>query len=126
MGTRCGGTSVRLGPTATAASASVGAKVKASFPSRVRATATATATAAPTTAPTAAPTVAATDSAQATIKLDVVQWAKTNAGDPIAVVRDTDGTLWYVWGPDVTRIEQGLKPQYDPVPVNRVTRTRHS
>ena len=55
-----------------------------------------------------------------------MQWVQTNAGDPVAVVQDNSGTLWYVWGPDVPRIEQGLSPQYQPVPVNGVARSRHS
>lgn len=86
--------------------------------------AAATSTAAPTAAPTDTPAPTATP--QTTIKLDVVQWVQTRAGDPVAVVRDRRNVLWYVWGPDVERIEQGLTPQYDPQPVDSVTRTRQS
>lgn len=81
--------------------------------------ATATAVVQPTTPATAEPQ-------QAQVKLNVVQWVQTNAGDPVAVVQDSGGTLWYVWGPDVDRIEQGQQPQYQPVPVNQVARSRHS
>lgn len=88
----------------------------------------ATLTAAPTStaAPTATPTTEPTAAPQTVVKLNVVQWTQTNAGDPIAVVQDNGGTLWYVWGPDVSRIEQGLQPQYQPVPVNQVARSRRS
>ena len=72
----------------------------------------------PTPAPTATPEVK--------FKLDVVQWVQNQAGDMIAVVRDNQGILWYVWGDDVPRIEQGLSPQYQPVPVNQSGRSRHS
>lgn len=105
------------------------------------------ATATPTTAPTATPaptattamivaapaitsptplpmpTTTATPAIQ--FKLDVVQWTQTNAGDPVAVVQ-YNGVLWYVWGPDVDRIERGLDPQYQPVPVNGMARSRGS
>ncbi len=80
----------------------------------------------PTDLPTATPTTAPTATPEPKFKLDIVQWVKTNAGDPVAVVRDNRGVLWYVWGVDVPRIEQGLSPQYRPQPVNRVGRTRHS
>lgn len=83
-------------------------------------------TASPTTSPTATPTTAPTATPQPKFKLNIVQWVKTNAGDPVAVVRDNRGILWYVWGADVPRIEQGLRPQYQPQPVNRVGRTRRS
>ena len=94
-------------------------------------TATSTATPAPpATVPPATATAPVQDapaaSQQRQVKLNVVQWVKTNAGDPVAVVQDGGGTLWYVWGPDVDRIEQGLQPQYQPVPVNQVARSRHS
>ena len=45
--------------------------------------------------------------------LDVVQWTQNANGEELAVVRDATGTLWYVWGPDVDRIEHGLR---SPVP----------
>ena len=80
----------------------------------------------PTDVPTAAPTPAPTDTPAVKFKLDVVQWVQNQAGDNIAVVRDNQGILWYVWGDDVPRIEQGLSPQYQPVPVNQVGRSRHS
>ena len=74
----------------------------------------------PTDVPTAVPTAAPTDTPEVKFKLDVVQWVQNQAGDNIAVVRDNQGILWYVWGDDVPRIEQGLSPQYQPVPVNQV------
>ncbi len=77
----------------------------------------------------ALPTVtapAATPAAAPTITLDIRQWVQTASGDQVAVVRDNRGILWYVWGSDVPRIEQGLSPQYQPQPVNQVTRTRRS
>ena len=80
----------------------------------------------PTDVPTAVPTVAPTDTPAVKFKLDVVQWVQNQAGDNIAVVRDNQGILWYVWGDDVPRIEQGLSPQYQPVPVNQFGRSRHS
>jgi len=42
------------------------------------------------------------------------------------VVRDRRGTLWYVMGSDVTRLEQGLSPLVQPQPVRITTRTRGS
>ncbi|MFN8467610.1 MAG: hypothetical protein U0X20_18770 [Caldilineaceae bacterium] len=80
----------------------------------------------PTEVPTAVPTPAPTDTPEVKFKLDVVQWVQNQAGDMIAVVRDNQGILWYVWGDDVPRIEQGLSPQYQPVPVNQFGRSRHS
>jgi hypothetical protein len=80
----------------------------------------------PTDVPTAVPTPAPTDTPAVKFKLDVVQWVQNQAGDNIAVVRDNQGILWYVWGDDVPRIEQGLSPQYQPVPVNQFGRSRHS
>lgn len=90
---------------------------------------------APTETPIAAPTgtisVVAVqhtkvDAADAQIKLDVVQWVKSTAGDSVAVVRDDRGVLWYVWGSDVPLIEQGLSPQISPRLVNSRGRSRHS
>ena len=72
------------------------------------------------TVPTDVPTVAPTATPEVKFKLDVVQWVQNQAGDNIAVVRDNQGVLWYVWGDDVPRIEQGLSPQYQPVPVNQI------
>lgn len=80
----------------------------------------------PTDVPTDVPTVAPTATPEVKFKLDVVQWVQNQAGDNIAVVRDNQGILWYVWGDDVPRIEQGLSPQYQPVPVNQFGRSRHS
>ncbi len=83
-------------------------------------------------APTASgslPTVTApapTPAAAPKISLDIRQWVQTASGDQVAIVRDNRGILWYVWGSDVQRIEQGLSPQYQPQPVNQVTRTRRS
>ena len=90
-------------------------------------------TATPTAAATATPaTVAVVAEAVPTatpvtkFKLNVVKWVSTQAGDPVAVVQDNSGVLWYVWGPDVTRIEQGLSPEYQPQPVNATGRSRAS
>jgi len=71
--------------------------------------------------PTPAPTAASTG-----IKLDIRQWVQDVQGNQVAVVRDRRGTLWYVLGSDVPRIEQGLAPQVQPQPVQRVTRSRAS
>ncbi|MCB0071838.1 MAG: hypothetical protein KDE20_10285 [Caldilineaceae bacterium] len=86
-------------------------------------------TAAPTViapTPTATPDAGTASATTQTVKLDIVQWVKTNAGDPVAIVRDARGVLWYVWGDDVPRIEQGQTPQYQPQPVNARGRSRHS
>ena len=76
--------------------------------------------------PTATPDTGTASATTQTVKLDIVQWVKTNAGDPVAIVRDARGVLWYVWGDDVPRIEQGQTPQYQPQPVNARGRSRHS
>ena len=69
----------------------------------------------------------ATDSARrAATGLDIVQWTRDTAGDPIAIVMDNRGNLWYVMGSDVPRIEQGLQPQFRPQPVRVTTRSRSS
>ena len=69
----------------------------------------------------------ATDSAQrAATGLDIVQWTRDAAGDPVAIVMDDRGSLWYVMGSDVPRIEQGLQPQFQPQPVRVTTRSRSS
>jgi hypothetical protein len=70
----------------------------------------------PTPAPTAPPR----------IKLNIVQWVQDMQGNAVAVVRDRRGTLWYVLGSDVPRIEQGLAPQVQPQPVQMVTHSRAS
>ncbi len=85
-----------------------------------------TATPMPTATPIPTATPAPTPTATVKFKLDVVQWVQTNTGDRVAIVRDNRGVLWYVWGTDVPRIEQGLSPQYQPAPVNGVTRSRRS
>jgi hypothetical protein len=59
-------------------------------------------------------------------KLDVVQWVQDNSGNPVAVVRDNRGTLWFVMGSDVPRIEQGQQPLFQPQPVRTTTRSRAS
>lgn len=59
-------------------------------------------------------------------KLNVVQWVQDVAGNRVAVVQDKRGTLWYVMGSDVPRLEQGLSPQVRPQPVRTTTRTRAS
>ena len=96
-----------------------------------RATVTPTVLPRATVAPTALPKVPATPDAPApsptpVVKLDVVQWVQTQAGQKVAVVRDNQGTLWYVMGTDVPRIENGLQPEYQPQPVNGGGRTRRS
>jgi hypothetical protein len=68
----------------------------------------------------------ATPTPQPANRLDIVQWVQDNAGDQIAVVRDNRGTLWYVMGSDVPRIEAGQQPIYQPVPVRTTTRSRAS
>ncbi len=67
-----------------------------------------------------------TPTPQPVTKLDIVQWGQDNAGDQIAVVRDSRGTLWYVMGSDVPRIEAGQQPVYQPQPVRTTTRSRAS
>ncbi len=67
-----------------------------------------------------------TPSSQPVNRLDVVQWVQDDAGDQVAVVRDNRGTLWYVMGSDVPRIEAGQQPVYQPVPVRTTTRSRAS
>ena len=84
-----------------------------------------TPTTTPTTEPSATPTQAPS-AVKNTIRLNIVQWLQTTSGDKVAVVRDARGTLWYVWENDVTRIEQGLSPQHQPIPVNQRGRTRGS
>jgi hypothetical protein len=89
------------------------------------------ATAVPTFTPTVQPTTSATtDVPTATptplFKLNVVQWLQNQAGDPVAVVQDNQGTLWYVMGSDIPLIENGQQPQYQPQPVNAGGRTRRS
>ena len=81
--------------------------------------ATATATAVPATAtPTAAPAKLYT--------LDVVQWVQNSSGEQWALVKDAAGTLWYIYGPDVERMEYGLEPEYQPQPANVTGTTRGS
>jgi cell division septation protein DedD len=89
-------------------------------------TLTAAATAAATATPTAVPTAAPTATPAKLYTLDIVQWVENSNGDPWAVVRDDSGVLWYVWGPDVERIEQGLEPEYQPQPVNARGQSRAS
>jgi hypothetical protein len=60
------------------------------------------------------------------VKLQIVGWVQDSAGDPVAVVRDSRGNLWYVLGTDVPRLEQGLPPLVQPQLVQRSTRTRAS
>jgi hypothetical protein len=67
-----------------------------------------------------------TPTARRVIKLDIVQWVQDVQGNQVAVVRDRRGTLWYVMGSDVPRIEQGLAPQVQPQPVQMTTRSRAS
>ncbi|MCB9139985.1 MAG: hypothetical protein H6642_16710 [Caldilineaceae bacterium] len=101
-------------PTATSTRAAIAAATQS------RPTATATVQPAPTSEATLAPPPAPQ------LKLDVVQWVQTQAGDRVAVVRDNRGTLWYVMGTDVPLIESGQQPQYQPQLVNGGRRTRHS
>jgi hypothetical protein len=118
-----GAAAVRAAPTRGATAAPAASLTASAAPTDVPTTVpTDVPTAAPTDVPTAAPTAAP----EVKFKLDVVQWVQNQAGDNIAVVRDNQGVLWYVWGDDVPRIEQGLSPQYQPVPVNQIGRSRHS
>jgi hypothetical protein len=83
------------------------------------------------TTATPTPSTAASDSSQNStqrqvVHLNIVSWVQDVSGNPVAVVRDSRGNLWYVMGSDVPRIEQGLSPQYQPQPVRQVTRTRAS
>jgi len=59
-------------------------------------------------------------------KINVVQWVQDVAGNSVAVVRDNRGSLWYVMGRDIPRLEQGLAPQVQPQLVRMTTRTRAS
>lgn len=80
-------------------------------------------------APAASPTATAASPqsvARKTITLNIVRWTSNTAGNPVAVVADSRGNLWYVMGSDVPRIEQGLQPQVQPQRVRTVTRTRAS
>jgi hypothetical protein len=79
----------------------------------------------PNNAPANVPTIP-TPTPQPVNQLDIVQWVQDNAGDQIAVVRDNRGTLWYVMGSDVPRIEAGQQPIYQPQPVRTTTRSRAS
>lgn len=67
-----------------------------------------------------------TPTARRVTKLDIVQWVQDVRGNQVAVVRDRRGTLWFVMGSDVPRIEQGLAPQVRPQPVQMTTRSRAS
>jgi hypothetical protein len=87
----------------------------------------------PTATPVPTPTPSTTSSGasqastqQQVVHLNIVSWVQDVSGNPVAVVRDSRGNLWYVMGSDVPRIEQGLSPQYQPQPVRQVTRTRAS
>ena len=75
---------------------------------------------------TLAPTTSSSSSSSKKISLDIVQWVQDVRGNQVAVVRDKRGTLWYVMGSDVPRIEQGQAPQVQPQPVQRVTSSRAS
>jgi hypothetical protein len=59
-------------------------------------------------------------------RINVVQWVQDVAGNSVAVVRDRRGSLWYVMGSDIPRLEQGLAPQFQPQLVGMTTRTRAS
>ena len=79
------------------------------------------------TLPSIPPTpVPATPTPQPVRRLDIVQWVQDAAGDQVAVVRDRRGTMWYVMGSDVPRIEQGQAPAFQPQPVQIFSRTRAS
>ena len=73
-----------------------------------------------------ASSLALVGSQSATQSIAVVRWVQDVQGRPVAVVRDKRGTLWYVMGSDVPRLEQGLSPQVQPQLVQMVTRTRAS
>jgi len=74
--------------------------------------------------PTATPAPTATP--EALFTLDIVQWTESQTGEPMAVVQDENGTLWYVLGTDIPLIEQGLEPAMEPQPVNSRGRSRGS
>jgi hypothetical protein len=90
------------------------------------ATVPATATPAATATPSATATAATTATPEKLYTLDIVQWTQNANSEEIAIVRDANGTLWYVWGPDVDRIERGLDPEYQPQAVNATSRSRGS
>jgi hypothetical protein len=73
-----------------------------------------------------APTSARPPTPQPVKKLDIVQWVHDTSGNPVAVVRDVRGALWFVMGSDVPRLEQGQPPVFQPQLVQRTTRTRAS
>ena len=82
-----------------------------------------------TTPPTPTPLPSTTQSAttQRVRHLDIVQWVQDVQGNSVAVVRDNRGSLWYVMGSDVPRLEQGLPPLVQPQLVQQVFgRTRAS
>ena len=61
-----------------------------------------------------------------TTTLDIVQWVQDVQGRSVAVIRDKRGSLWYVMGSDVPRLEQGQSPLVQPQLVRTTTRTRGS
>ena len=63
---------------------------------------------------------------QKKFSLDIVQWVQDVSGNPVAVVRDKRGSLWYVMGTDVARLEQGLSPLVQLQLVQTTARTRSS
>jgi len=91
-----------------------------------RSTASASRSIPPTSTPTPTPLSPQATPVQKKFNLDIVQWVQDISGNPVAVVRDRRGTLWYVMGSDVTRLEQGLSPLVQPQPVRITTRTRGS
>ncbi len=77
--------------------------------------------------PATGKTLAGSQSAtQSVKKIDVIQWVQDVQGRPVAVVRDKRGSLWYVMGSDITRLEKGQSPLVQPQLVRTVTRTRAS
>ncbi|MCB0174601.1 MAG: hypothetical protein KDJ97_29085 [Anaerolineae bacterium] len=61
-----------------------------------------------------------------TTTLDIVRWVQDVQGRSVAVIRDKRGSLWYVMGSDVPRLEQGQSPLVQPQLVRTTTRTRGS
>lgn len=79
-----------------------------------------------TTVTTSTNPATATPTPQPIRKLDIVQWVQDASGNSVAVVQDRRGTLWYVMGSDVPRLEQGQAPLIQPQPVRTVSRSRAS
>jgi len=101
----------------------------ASDPNIKKLTSASTKAAIPATPPAAkvpSSTAPAAPTAQPIRRLDIVQWLQDAAGNQVAVVRDRRGTLWYMMGSDIPRIEQGQASLIQPQPVQVFSRSRAS